>query len=148
MIVQKNQIFQRKRWMTLITKAFALILGITLTLPTFAATAAPSPIEGVWKLVNPPQYGPFVLYLNNDGRDGGSMVCNTYSGSYQTIDTPYPGGPIRFGPQASTYASCGAADKIEEKYLQQLQSSDFYEVHEDTLVLYGRDGVLEYAGKW
>ena len=145
MNVQKNQIFQKKHWMALITKAFALILGITLTLPTFCATAAPLP-EGAWQLVNPP-YGPsFDLNLYN-GIDAGKMVCNSYFGDYQAV----PGDPctkmyypIHFAPQATTKVGC-EGNQIESKYLEQLQSVDNYSVCQDTLTLYGRGGVLEYT---
>jgi len=144
MIVQKNQIFQRKGWMSLITKAFALILGITLTLPTFAATAAPLP-EGTWQLVNPP-YGPFELNLH-DGSDYGTMICNSHFGSYKAV----PGKPcvkmyypINFGPQASTKVGCKGND-LESRYSVQLQSVDNYSVCQDHLILSGKYGSLEYT---
>jgi len=145
MIVQKNQIFQRKRWMALITKVFALILGITLTLPTFCATAAPSAIEESWQLVNPP-YGQFDLNFYN-GSDAGKMACNSYFGNYQALPgVPCFGEyPITFGPQTITYAEC-AEVPLESKYLKQLQSVRDYKVCQDKLTLYtGYGETLQYT---
>jgi len=131
--------------MTLITKVFSLILGITLMLPTFCATAAPSAIDGTWQLVNPDIGSrPFELVLN-DGHNSGTMACNSYFGNYQAE----PGYPcsgrfsIHFDSQASTEVAC-AENGLESKYLKVLQFAYGYKVCQDKLTLYGL-GTLQYA---
>jgi len=142
--VQKNQIFQKKRWMTLITKVFALILGITLMLPTFCATADPSPIDGTWKIVSPPEYIPFEIafrYDSYEGHDYGKMACNSYDGTYVIELDPdehysfyshdyYQSGEIGFDPQKSTKVSC-AENRLESRYLQELQLVRDYKISND-----------------
>lgn len=145
--MQKNQIFQKKHWIALITKVFALILGITLTLPTFAATAAPLEIEGTWELVSQaPGPIPFELTLH-DGHDYGGMLCNYHFGNYYDVLQGAPCSgllPIRFAPQSSTKGVC-PENKLESEYLEQLQSVGAYEVCQDQLTLYDRYGILQYV---
>ncbi|MDJ0677830.1 MAG: META domain-containing protein [Calothrix sp. MO_167.B42] len=151
--MQKNQISQNKRWMALITKVFALILGITLTLPTFAATAALSAIDGSWELRN--QDGAFTkppLLVLRDGRDFGVMPCNQYFGNYEEPSNDEASGsapcsqkfPIKFFPQRSTEIGC-AENELESKYLQILESVNSYQSCYNGLRLNGELGVLQYA---
>ncbi len=151
MIVQKNQIFQKKHWMTLISKVFSLILGITLILPTFAATAAPSEINGTWKLRNQDgEYRP--LLVLRDGKDFGVMACNQYSGNYEEFGNDEASQsapcsrkvPIHFSSQGSTEIGC-AENGLESEYLQTLQSVNSYQSCYDALRLNGELGVLQYV---
>ncbi|MBP0016009.1 MAG: META domain-containing protein [Cyanobacteria bacterium SBLK] len=133
--------FQKQNWFTAIARVLALVLTISLALPSFAAHAAG--LEGAWQLVD----SPITLELS-DGDNFGRMYCNSYFGSYEMpLDVP-PGdcdyaSPIRFGQQFTTYVGC-AENQLESQYLLSLQSTQAYQICDDMLILQSFPEPLKY----
>ncbi|WP_287287704.1 META domain-containing protein [Okeania sp. SIO2B9] len=118
----------------------SLALVISLALPTYAALAVQTELEGEWQLVK----SPIELNLFN-GSDNGDMYCNAYAGSYITVKGAQCGGPlpISFSPQASTQVGC-EANPEESRYLQSLETAQEYEVCDDVLTILGGSGELKF----
>ena len=136
MVMKMIPFFQKKPWGVLLAQVFSLVLVISLALPTLAASAAPSALEGSWHLIDFDR-PPTTLDLF-DGNDNGRMYCNSYAGGYFTekdADNCAEPVPISFTPQATTYVGC---DKYRQEieYLESLEAAEEYAICDDTLVLF------------
>ena len=137
-----NRLNVKKHCGVLLAQVFSLVLVICLAMPTYAAHAVETGLEGIWLL----QGTPIDLDLTN-GSDAGSMYCNTYKGSYNTVkadgncDSVYP---IKFTPQASTKVGC-KENPEETKYLNSLETTESYKICGLALTLMGKSGDLNFV---
>lgn len=127
----------KQHWGVWCARVISLVLVISLALPTYAALAIRTELEGEWQLED----SPITLDLSDlsTGSDNGNMYCNTYKGSYITVrNQPQCGGtlPISFSPQESTKVGC-EENPLESEYLQSLEYAEQYEVCGDVLTLEG-----------
>lgn len=135
-------LFQKQNWLTAIARVLALVLVISLALPSFAAAAVPGP-EGEWQLVD----SPITLELF-DGQDNGKMYCNYYFGGYLTPRDVPPSRcgepfPIKFTFQASTKIFC-KENPLEFEYLESLEKAEAYEICDDILTIQSFPEPLQY----
>jgi heat shock protein HslJ len=107
-------------------------------------------IEKYWTLielngqtVNAKQYAkvPFVMFKASNFRVNGNLGCNSFSGEFEESNP----NKIRFSKMLTTLKYC-VNMKIEEDYLKIFETTDNFQIHQDTLLL--RNGRLPAHAKF
>jgi heat shock protein HslJ len=107
-------------------------------------------IEKYWKLIelngqsvdaNKYAKEPFITFKASNFKVYGNLGCNSFSGEFEQ------GNPskIRFSKMLTTLKYC-VYMKIEEDYLKIFETTDNFQIHQDTLIL--RDGRLPALAKF
>jgi putative lipoprotein len=76
----------------------------------------------------------FLQLVNNDLTVKGFAGCNNFSGTYEV-----KGNSLNFGPLAATRKACLYGMDDESKFLQALESTRFYSIHDHGLKLLNKD---------
>jgi len=121
-----------------VTLKFKPRIEPTLISNAWKATGVNNGKGGVASLV---QGTEITIQFREDGNVFGSSGCNNFMGEYKIEE-----GSITFGPQAGTRKTCAGPEGIMEQesaFLQALENSKIWNIHEDSLELRDESGALQ-----